>query len=283
MFVRVQVKCPRMFGSLARCPYAEGIVVLPSVRNRIKHPSKILILDIERLPGLARVWEPKTRYIAPRSFVEWPRLLCWAARWYGEKEHLFAAEWISREEMITNIWTLYNEADICVSFNGIRFDNKHLKSEWLEAGLRPPRPWKDVDLFQVVKQFGFESKSLDSVTRRLGRGGKALSYDTDAAFAAANGNQRAQNRMQRYNRGDVELTEWLYDRLRGWIPAHPFIGEQDSDETPRCNQCGSTKLRKEPSRYRAVVVDYNLHRCDSCGGLVRSGWHSRVSSTRGVA
>lgn len=254
----------------------------PATRTRIKNPSKILILDIERLPGLARVWEPKTRYIAPRSFVEWPRLLCWAARWYGEKQYEFAAEWIDRGTMIADIWALYDQADIVVTYNGITFDNKHLKSEWLEAGLRPPRPWKDVDLYRAVKQFGFESKSLDSVTRRLGRPGKALHYDMDLAHSATNGNQRAQAKMRRYNLGDVELTEWLYDRLRGWIPAHPFIGEHDG-ESDRCNQCGSTKLRREPSKYRAVVIDYNLLRCVNCGGLVRAGWHSRVATTRGVA
>lgn len=250
--------------------------------SRIKNPSKILILDIERLPGLARVWEPRTRYIAPRSFVEWPRLLCWDARWYGEKEHIFAAEWIDRDDMLKKVWDLYDQADVVVSYNGIAFDNRHLRSEWLEAGFRPPRPWKDVDLYKVVKRFGFESKSLDSVSRRLGRPGKAIHYDMDTAEAAARGNQRAQNKLRRYNAGDVELTEWLYDRLRGWIPTHPFIGEHDPEE-PRCNQCGSTKLKREPSKYRAVVVDYNLLRCAECGGLVRSGWHSRVATTRGVS
>jgi hypothetical protein len=259
-----------------------------SGRSRIKNPneSKILILDIERLPGLARVWEPKTRYIAPRSFVEWPRLLCWAARWYGEKEFQFAAEWDEdKSAMLTRIWHAYDTADVVCTFNGIAFDNKHLRSEWLMAGLKPPRPWKDVDLYRVVKQYGFESKSLDSVTRRLGRGGKAMHYDADTAYAAAGGNIRAQNRLRRYNQGDVELTEWLYDRLRGWISTHPFIGEHGPDEgdDARCNQCGSTKLVRQPSKYRAVVVDYNLYRCSGCGGLCRGGWHSRTSSTRGVA
>lgn len=256
---------------------------MPSVKTRIKNAanSKILILDIERLPGLARVWEPRTRYIPPRSFVEWPKLLCWDARWYGQKEHIFAAEWIDHDEMLSKIWDLYNEASLVVTYNGISFDNRHLCSEWLEAGYRPPRPWKDVDLYKVVKRFGFESKSLDSVTRRLGRPGKATSYSMDCAFSAAEGNVRDQNRLRRYNQGDVELTEWLYDRLRGWIPNHPFIGDDTGGD--RCNQCGSTKLKREPSNYRAVVIDYNLLRCQDCGGLVRGNWSSRISSTRGVA
>lgn len=261
-----------------------GSPVARTSRNRIKNTndSKILILDIERLPGLARVWEPRTKYIGPRNFVEWPRLLCWAARWYGEKEYHFASEWEDRSAMITQMWELYNSASVIVTYNGINFDSRHLKSEWLMAGLKPPTPWKDVDLYKVVKQFGFESKSLDSVSRRLGRPGKALSYSMDLAHAAADGNIRAQNRLRRYNIGDVELSEWLYDRLRGWIPTHPFIGEPGEDGQARCNQCGSTSLKREPSKYRAVVVDYNLLRC-SCGALVRSGWHSRVASTRGVS
>jgi hypothetical protein len=261
-----------------------GSSVVRTSRSRIKNPAeaKILILDIERLPGLARVWEPRTKYIGPRNFVEWPRLLCWAARWYGEKEFLFEAEWADREAMIQKMWILYDEASTIISYNGQNFDNRHLRSEWLMAGLKPPRPWKDVDLYKVVKQFGFESKSLDSVSRRLGRPGKALSYSMDLAHAAADGNLRAQNRLRRYNQGDVELTEWLYDRLRGWIPNHPFMGENDGEDK-RCNQCGSHDLVKQPSKYRAVVIDYNLHRCRSCGALVRSGWHSRVAATRGVA
>lgn len=258
-----------------------------SGRTRIKTPSaaKILIMDIERLPGLARVWEPRTKYIGPRNFVEWPSLLCWAARWYGEKEQMFAATWISHDEMISQMWELYDKADILVSFNGVMFDSRHLRSEWLMAGMKPPRPWKDVDLYKVVKQFGFESKSLDSVSRRLGRPGKALNYSMDLAYAAQGGSVRAQNTLRRYNAGDVELTEWLYDRLRGWIPTHPFIGEHGPDEgdTVRCNQCGSTKLVRQPSKYRAVVVDYNLLRCAHCSGLIRSNWHSRAANARGVA
>jgi hypothetical protein len=247
---------------------------------KIKNPSKILIVDIERLPGLAKVWQPKVDYIAPRNFVQWPRLLCLAARWYGQKEMMFAAEWEGREQMVRTAWDWYDQADIVVTFNGIRFDNKHLKTEWLELGMKPPRPWRDVDLFPAVKTFGFESRSLDSVTRRLGRPGKAMFYDMEMAQAAVDGDEKAQRRLRRYNAGDVELTEWLYDRLRGWIPTHPFIGVADNEA--HCNQCGSTRLVQQPSKYRAVVIDYNLLRCADCGGLVRSGWHSRVASTRGV-
>lgn len=247
--------------------------------TRLSTTAKVLTIDIERLPGTAYVWEPKTRYVAPRNFVEWPSLLCFAARWYGKKTPIFEAAWTDRERMVKRAWELYDEADVVITYNGIRFDNKHLRSEWLEAGMSPPRPWKDLDLFQQVKRFGFESKSLDSVSRRLGRPGKELHYDINLAFAAMRGDKDAQRLMRTYNIGDIELTEWLADRLRGWMHNHPITGSGDE---PTCNQCESTDLTKQPTKYRAVVIDYVLYRCDNCGANVRGAWHSRSAVVRGV-
>lgn len=248
----------------------------------IKDPLRILTIDIERLPGLARAWHPKTRYIHPRDFKEWPRMVCFAARWYGRKQPIFKAEWIDRPAMLTAAWELYDQAEIVVTFNGQSFDNRHLKDEWLMGGFDPPRPWKDVDLYRMIRrEFGFESKSLDTVTRRLGRPGKESHYSADVAEAAVAGDKGAQRQLRRYNIGDVELTEWLYDRLRGWNATHPHVGQGGGAQ--RCNQCGSDDLVEQRTKYRAVVLDYRLFRCANCGGLVRAGWHStRIATTRGV-
>ena len=80
--------------------------------------------------------------------------------------------------------------------------------------------------------------------------------------------------------GDIELTEWLYDRLRGWMPSHPHIGTSGDEKV--CNQCGSSELKRQKSTYRAVVIDYTLLRCSDCGANVRGGWHSRAATTRGA-
>lgn len=251
---------------------------------KIKTPAKILTFDIERLPGLAKVWEPRVSggYISPRNFVEWPRLLCADARWYGQKDHLFVAEWDAggADQMVRTLWEWFDEAEIVVGFNSDRFDIPHLRSDWLRLGMKPPRPYKSVDLYKVVKSFGFESKSLDSVTRRLGRPGKQLSYSMDLAQACVDGDAKARKKMQRYNHGDVELTEWTYDRLRPWIANHPMIGPLGAEIV--CNRCGSDQLDREQGTYRAVVIDYLLYRCRNCGGHVRGGWHGRAAVSRGV-
>lgn len=253
-------------------------------RAKIVTPGRVLVFDIERTAGLARVFEPRVRggYISPRNFVKWPELLCADARWYGQKNHEFSAGWLDggHDAMVRDIWGWFDEAEIVVGYNSDRFDIPHLRTEWLRLGLNPPRPFKSVDLYKVVKQFGFESKSLDSVTRRLGRPGKALSYSMDLAQACVDGDTKAQKKMRRYNAADVELTEWLYDRLRPWIANHPMIGPFSEDAV--CNRCGSTDLVKAEGTYRAVVIDYLLYRCRNCGGHVRGGWHSRAATSRGV-
>lgn len=257
-------------------------IVDEHLAKRIVTPnaSKILTLDIERLAGTAYAFDPKTRYIGASNWITPPRTVCWAARWYGQKRPMFEAEWIDRDRMVQRSWDLYDQADIVVTFNGIRFDNKHLRSLWFEAGLPQPRPWKDVDLFAIsARQMGFEFKSLDFLTRRLGRPGKQLHYNVWQTQAACNGDKAAQRELRTYNCGDIELTEWLYDRFRGWIPSHPFIGTGDER---RCNQCNSENLTLQPNRYRAVLVDYSLFRCDDCGGLLRGSWEARVARVRGV-
>lgn len=242
------------------------------------HKREILTIDIERLPGTAYAFDPKTRYIPAQNWVTRPRTVCYAFRWYGQKRINYHAEW--SHDLAQQSWDLYDRADIVITYNGIRFDNKHLKSLWFEAGLPMPRPWKDVDLFAVVKQFGWEFKSLDDVTRRLGRPGKVHKYDIEETQAACDGDKAARKALREYNAGDVELTEWLYDRLRGWMPNHPHLGAFGDEK--RCNQCGSEDLTNVGTTYKAVMLEYGLYRCSDCGGLSRAGWVARDASTRGV-
>lgn len=242
---------------------------------------RILTIDIERLPGKAWVFDQKTNFISYRNFDEDPRTICAAWRWYGQRQVEFAAEWDGgHEAFIRRTWDLYHEADIVYTYNGIRFDNAILRGDWLTYGLRPPRPWKDVDLYAVMRQFGFISKSLDYTTKRLGRPGKQLHYSVDMAADAVNGDEKARRKMGKYNRGDIELTEWLADYLRPWIKNHPFpraLGDEH-----QCNHCGSSDLELDGRRYRAVVLDYAAYQCRRCGGWVRGGWEARASNTRGV-
>ena len=260
-------------------------------RPRIVRPNdaKIVTLDIERFKGRADIefWDlsdMKNRRIRPDQVVEWPRTICVAWRVYGTKRVEFHAEWdaAGREAMLRAAWEAYDTADVIVGHNVAAFDTKTLKAEWAMMGLPMPRPFKSVDTLSIARrEFRFESNQLGSLCERMGVPGKVDHYDPEVARLALAGNKAAQARLRRYNIGDIEASEALYDAMRGWIPNHPFIGTRGDEKV--CNQCGSDDLLLDPSsRYRAVVLDYALYRCQNCSANVRGGWVSRAASTRGA-
>lgn len=256
-----------------------------SLAERLKqNPARVLVIDIERLPGLARVWEPKTRYVNINNFTRLPSLLCFAAKWLGEDETYFQSIWHNgHTEMVEAAWELYDEADIVVGYNSVRFDNKHLRSEWVTSGLTPPSPWKDVDLFAVNRQqFGFESKSLNHLCYRLGLDTKSGHYDAVMAERCVDGDVEAQQLMRTYNVGDVAITEQAYMRLLPWVKSHPHVAEIPADaEAKACNRCGSSDLARNGT-YLAQQIRYVRWTCNTCGGHVRGSRHSRAANVHGV-
>src|SRR5690625_5195788 len=115
-----------------------------------------------------------------------------------------------------------------------------------------PAPWKEIDLFLAVKKhFGFEVKSLDEVTKRLGLQSKVDKYDPKVAKAAVAGDEKAQRKIARYNRGDVKITDALHERL-AHLTKTPSAGlyDEDGDHRPRCSKalCGSYNLDRKSTR-----------------------------------
>lgn len=242
--------------------------------------SNILIIDMERLPGLAKVWDQKTSFVPHHKFERLPSTICFAARRYGFPGEEFWADWDQgHEAMVRRSWELYDRADIVVTYNGISFDNKNFRTDWEVYGLGEPAPWKDVDLFRVNKNLGLVSYSMQHAARVLGIGGKDGHYDANVAERAMGGSVKDQLDLRRYNIGDIKLTEKMYDRRRGSMPSHPHMGVTDDLS---CNQCGSTRLAPA-GEYTAQVLVFPAYRCTRCGGRVKDRKScGRVAYTAGV-
>ena len=221
----------------------------------------VLVVDIERSPGQTPIFDQRTRgFIPVTQWLELPQLLCLAAKWRGARTTEFLSVWDDREQMVLRSWELYDQAEVVVTYNGVSFDNRHLRTEWLKAGLPKPRPWHDVDLYKVNKaEFGFESKSLNHLCRQLGLDVKAGHYDPVAALLCLEGDERVQRRMRRYNRGDVKITEQALEVLLPYLPStvHRFVCDGELEEN---------------GIYRAPVRDYRLYRCRGCSANVKGAW-----------
>jgi hypothetical protein len=231
---------------------------------------RVLTLDIERLPGRAEVdfWDLgdyKNRRIHADSVTEWPRTICAAWRWRGEKKIGFVAEWNENDDLSLKMHELYDEADVVVGHNIDGFDTQKLASGWLERGLSSPSPWKSIDTLKVARQrFGFESNTLNALCERLGITAKVDRYDPRVARAACEGNVPAQRRIKRYNMGDIVATEALLERLEGWQKNPPNMNLWSGDDELRCVACGSTNLQRRGEQVALAQV-YDRVQCQDCG------------------
>lgn len=264
---------------------------------------RVLVVDLERLIGVLKprkAWHPRdakyTNYYRDGDWARWPSTLTASWQWLGEKRIHFAGSWegegkhthvrddgpncvACREHMAAVTWSLYDEADIVVTFNGRKADNAWCFDDWAETGLMRPKPWKDADLYVAARQrFDFEYKSLAHLCKRLGIPGKTDKYDPERAENAYMGDPKAQAYLKRYNGGDIVATREALRRLQGFVR---FPGLNWSvffgDEAFRCSHCGHDQL--DPDGWSAKAQNqYAQYRCRACGGLTDTT--SRKSHSR---
>ena len=248
---------------------------------------KALTIDIERLPGQVSVqhrgftidgpvWDLNAlkhvigRRIHADDVIEWPRTICAAARWYGEEDVMFAAEWEvgGYDAFMRQVWSWVDEADILIGHNMAAFDSKHLMSGWAEMGLPAPSPFKVIDTLKIARgSLNMESNTLDSLAKRLGVESKSDKYDVRVAQAAVAGDKDAQARIEDYNRGDIVASEALFDRLRPYARNIPHLGMWTDDELA-CPSCGHT-MTVTGKTVHANVQRYEHLTCPNCGSHAR--------------
>lgn len=229
--------------------------------------ARILIVDLETRPMLSYHWQPKVDYIPPSMNVDKGGVMCFAAKWYAEPKVRFHADWSDgHDEMINEAWRLLDEADIVIGYNSAGFDCKLFNRSFVELGLGPPSPWKDVDLLRAARsRFRFPYNSLNEVCRDLGLELKLDHEGFDLWLRTMDGDGRAQRKMARYNRQDVRITETLYDVLRPWVKNHPNLNMYRGITVSGCHACGSDALEDAGFKYTQTRV-YPQFRCLTCGG-----------------
>lgn len=230
-----------------------------------------LILDIETSPNLAYVWGLWNENIPLERFVAPGKVLCFTAKWLGDPGILFARG----EDVPGAAWNCLNSADAVVTYNGKTFDMPHLNTEILLAGLKPPSPYKNIDLLETVKrQFRLPSRKLAYVTQALGFPGK-IPVHFDLWQGCMNNDPESWRLMEEYNIRDVEETERLYNRLLPWIVGHPNVGI--AQENLSCPTCGSIDVQRRGYATTGVGF-FQKFVCNGCGRWSRSRKSEKGSS-----
>lgn len=231
---------------------------------------KILLLDIETSLQLSYHFGNWNVNINPALTIKPTRMLCIAAKWLGDPEVMFFSEPKDGGlDMAKAAWKLLDEADAVVHYYGSRFDIPHLNREFLEHGLTPPSPFKQIDLkLAVSKRFKFPSNKLQFVSQALGLSGKESHEGISLWRKCDEGDAEAWASMETYNRRDVTLLEEVYEHLLPWIPGLPH--RHLYTDAGECPACGADKV-KQAGMYRTPLSVFQAYTCGACG------WQGRDS------
>jgi len=234
---------------------------------------KVLILDIETAPNLVFVWDIRRPFVAPNQIVTPSHVLCWAAKWHGKRKIMFSSikDGGDPKKMIEEMWALLDEAEAVVHYNGRRFDIPRLNQEFSRYGLTPPSPYKQIDLYRAVRNnFSLPSSKMGYVCEYFGLGEKVKHAGMELWMGVMKDDPKSWKTMEKYNKGDVRLTERLYNYLIPWIKGHPNVALYKLNGG--CINCGSTKMQKRGLDYTRCLV-YQRYKCLSCGKWQRSKTH----------
>jgi DNA polymerase elongation subunit (family B) len=232
---------------------------------------KILTLDIETRPSKVYQFDLRNDgYISLDKVIEPGYVICFAAKWYGQKKVMFHSEYDpgGREEMAFVANTLFDQADVVVGYNSAGFDVKHLQAEieTLQPELWLPSPWIDVDLYKVVrKNFRFLSHRLQHVAEQLDIGSKLQHSGFGLWRGWMEGDPKAIRTMTRYCKQDVVLTEELFERLKRRIKNLPSTAAVEGIPGTVCLNCLSRDLVRYGWHHTPAGAKYQRYRCNDCG------------------
>src|ERR1700719_3656227 len=75
--------------------------------------------------------------------------------------------------LVTDLWTIFDQADIQIGHNADKFDIKKSNARFLMHKLNPPSPYKTVDTLKIARRaFKLDSNKLDDLGYYLGLGRK---------------------------------------------------------------------------------------------------------------
>lgn len=229
---------------------------------------RTLILDIERVPAIGTVWELFNQNVSLDSLLKDAETCCFAAKWYGQ-DGTITMDYLThtQKQLAKKLWKLLSEADRVVTYNGGKFDLKVLNTMFLENGLPPPVPYKNVDLYRTVRsRFYGTSNKLDYWLRKLSIGKKMATTGASLWTRTLTGDRAAMEEMLAYNIEDVRLTEELYTKLLPWIPT---LGPTVAEDGRTLCKCGCDTFAPQ-GVHKAPALTYTRYVCTNCGEWLRS-------------
>lgn len=247
---------------------------------------KILFFDIETSPVLAYTFGLFKTTIGLNQIVERPRVICWSARWYGEKRVKFMSEYHDdHQSMLQGLRDLLDEADIIVGYNSDSFDIPWMNEQFMTRGIPLPSPSQFVDLYKINKRYmKTPSGKLDYMAwnlldeRKVSHAGFQMWMDCLRGDDTAKA--RAWRDMKKYALQDTALLEPLFDKVRHWITNVNFGLYSDIEFV--CTHCASENLQRRGFAYTGAGK-FQRYQCLDCYGWSKDPKRYATTTLRAIA
>jgi len=226
------------------------------------HKPRILVIDIETAPAELWGWGMHKQNFGVDQVKAHPYILCVGYKWVGERRTHCLAGWeLGQREMLRETLALLEECDAVVSKNGARFDIPWIRTELLKYKLGPMPKLTHIDLEKAARAyFRFLSNKLDYIVQYLDIGKKVEHEGFPLWRKVMEGSKEARRRMVDYCKGDIIVTERLYNEMGPHIENHPAIRAAGAHA---CVFCHSKRTQKRGPRYTACFK-IQRHQCLDC-------------------
>lgn len=184
----------------------------------LRIPPKILYVDIEYAlmsVYLYDLYVPNKR-LSPSFIVQHSYIINWAAAWIGPGNKVTGkimsgvvtqreARQQSDKRIVSDIWSLMDEADYICGHNSDAFDLKILNWRFMVHGLGFPAKYRKLDTFKMAGKYTRPpSRGLESLSLILGGDHKHGLRQGEWMEIVRTGNPKLLAKSDRYCRGDVK-------------------------------------------------------------------------------
>jgi predicted RNA-binding Zn-ribbon protein involved in translation (DUF1610 family) len=243
----------------------------------MKEP-KIILWDLETLPNLPqalKVWTGLGNYPGLTLRAQISSIICFGYKEFGRRNKTkvistwdFPKRWnkdVNDDyEVCKRAYEILHDADLIVTHNGKRFDEKHLNTRLMLNGLPTLPPIAHADTCQLAKRLYFFNNRLNTLGEQMVGQKKVEHEGWDMWVKVHARNKKSCKEMAIYCAGDVDLLEKIFRKLRKYannIPNHNFF---TLSKKHHCPNCGSTRIRSLGFRYTKTNA-YRRYICVECG------------------
>lgn len=228
--------------------------------------AKVLILDIETSYCTMAVFKPGYNLnITPNQILEESKIIMISYKWLGDKK-VNRLVWDKKQcdkKLLKEFSKVYNEADLAVAHNLMRFDLPWINARLIYHSLPPLQEIPVEDTLQICRRkFRFNSNKLDYVGQYLKVGQKLAHQGLQLWIdVVTNNDKKALAHMGKYCDQDVLLLERVYKKLLPYYtPRIDVLGVSALS----CLRC-ATKMTTNGKYKLASGGEKRKLRCLNCG------------------